>query len=100
MYAIGNDLVQGDRTFVVNLRNADQDVSIGSPGSVTITINDNDVAPPTSTPTPTPGGNIYLSGVLVLLIVVTHRQNISRLLSGTENRFSLSSKKKEGAANV
>jgi len=35
---------------------------------------------------------IYLSIALALLIVYTHRENIVRLASGTESRFSLSSK--------
>ncbi|MFQ5499491.1 MAG: glycerol-3-phosphate 1-O-acyltransferase PlsY [Candidatus Zixiibacteriota bacterium] len=34
---------------------------------------------------------VYLSWLLTVAIVFTHRQNISRLLSGTENRFSISS---------
>ncbi|UCD64399.1 MAG: glycerol-3-phosphate 1-O-acyltransferase PlsY [Candidatus Zixiibacteriota bacterium] len=40
---------------------------------------------------------VYLAAAVALLIVVTHRQNIRRLLSGTESRFSLSSRlKREG----
>lgn len=35
---------------------------------------------------------VYLSAALVVLIVLTHRDNISRLLAGTENRFSFSSR--------
>jgi len=38
---------------------------------------------------------VYLTGALMLLIVFTHRKNISRLLAGTENRFSFSSKSKQ-----
>ncbi len=36
---------------------------------------------------------VYLYGVLAMavLVLVTHRQNIRRLLAGTENRFALSS---------
>jgi glycerol-3-phosphate acyltransferase PlsY len=35
--------------------------------------------------------DLYLAAVtaLALLIVITHRQNIKRLIAGTENRFSL-----------
>ena len=36
---------------------------------------------------------VYMAAVLAALIIVAHRQNISRLLAGTENRFSFSSKK-------
>lgn len=42
---------------------------------------------------------IILCALLALLIVITHRSNISRLLSGTENRFSLKSKLNKGAAS-
>ena len=42
----------------------------------------------------------YLAVVLVVMIIITHRQNISRLLSGTENKFSFSSKSKRGDENV
>jgi len=35
---------------------------------------------------------IYLSAALAGLIVITHRDNIRRLLAGTENRFSFSSR--------
>jgi glycerol-3-phosphate acyltransferase PlsY len=38
---------------------------------------------------------VYLTGALMLLIVFTHRKNISRLLAGTENRFSFSSKSRQ-----
>jgi glycerol-3-phosphate acyltransferase PlsY len=42
---------------------------------------------------------VFLSALLALLIVVTHRQNITRLLTGTENRFSMSSKSKGGGVD-
>jgi len=37
---------------------------------------------------------IYLSAAILMLIVLTHRQNIKRILNGTENRFSFSSRAK------
>lgn len=42
---------------------------------------------------------IILSALLALLIIITHRQNISRLIAGNENRFSLKSKLNKGAAS-
>ncbi len=39
---------------------------------------------------------LYLGIVLTLTIIITHHQNISRLISGTENRFSFSSKTGKG----
>jgi hypothetical protein len=66
VYAIGNDQYQGDRTFVVLLKNATavdgsgDEPSIGNPGSVTITIKENDPRPSTNTPTATPGGDVFL----------------------------------------
>ncbi len=42
---------------------------------------------------------VYLSVLIVLLIVFTHRQNIKRLVSGTENRFSFSAGKTKGTGN-
>jgi len=35
---------------------------------------------------------VYLSAVLVVLIVITHRGNLARLLAGKESRFSFSSR--------
>jgi len=43
---------------------------------------------------------LYLSIVLALLVILSHRQNIARLLSGTENRFSLPSKTKQAGSHV
>ncbi len=40
---------------------------------------------------------IYISILMTLLILITHHQNIRRLLTGTESRFSFSSKKKDKA---
>jgi glycerol-3-phosphate acyltransferase PlsY len=42
---------------------------------------------------------IYLAAALAALILVAHRQNISRLAAGTENRFSFSSKARGEAGN-
>jgi len=42
----------------------------------------------------TPGVLIMLSGVS-LLIIYRHRENISRLLAGTENRFGAKSSKEK-----
>jgi len=39
----------------------------------------------------------YLTAVLALLIVVTHYQNIGRLIAGTENRFSFSKSERANA---
>lgn len=39
----------------------------------------------------TPDIYVLVSGLLMILIIVTHRTNIKRLLNGNENRFSLSS---------
>ena len=41
----------------------------------------------------------YLVLVLALLIILTHRQNIGRLIAGTENRFSFSSRSKEAGSD-
>ena len=43
---------------------------------------------------------LYLSILIALVILVTHRQNIVRLLSGTENRFSFSSKSHHAGSDV
>jgi glycerol-3-phosphate acyltransferase PlsY len=43
---------------------------------------------------------LYLSILIALVILVTHRQNIVRLLSGTENRFSFSSKSHHTGSDV
>jgi len=43
---------------------------------------------------------VYLAGALAALIVITHRQNICRLVSGTENRFSLSTKSGKARSDV
>jgi glycerol-3-phosphate acyltransferase PlsY len=43
---------------------------------------------------------VYLAGTLAALIVITHRQNIRRLIAGTENRFSLSSKSSKSGSDV
>ncbi len=44
---------------------------------------------------------LIVSGILMLLIIITHRTNIKRLLSGRENRFSFHSRKnREGADNA
>lgn len=37
---------------------------------------------------------IYLSAAILMLILLTHKQNIKRILNGTENRFSFSSRAK------
>lgn len=42
---------------------------------------------------------VYLSLVMALLIVFTHRQNINRLINGTENRFSFSARHERGEPN-
>jgi glycerol-3-phosphate acyltransferase PlsY len=42
----------------------------------------------------------YLCLILVIMIVITHRSNIKRILNGTESRFSFTSKSKEANANV
>ena len=42
---------------------------------------------------------VYLTGALMLLILFTHRKNISRLASGTESRFSFSSKSKQDGSD-
>jgi len=42
----------------------------------------------------------YLCLVLVIMILITHRSNIKRIVKGTESRFSLSSKTKEVETNV
>lgn len=39
---------------------------------------------------------LYLAAILAVLIIVTHRHNISRLIGGTEGRFSLSSRTAKG----
>ena len=43
---------------------------------------------------------LYLCLVLALLVILSHRQNIVRLISGTENRFSLPSKSKQAGSHV
>jgi acyl phosphate:glycerol-3-phosphate acyltransferase len=43
---------------------------------------------------------VPLTAFLALFIVITHRQNIQRLLSGTENRFSLKSKPSQAESHV
>lgn len=43
---------------------------------------------------------LYLSILIALVILVTHRQNIVRLLSGTESRFSFSSKSRHTESDV
>lgn len=43
---------------------------------------------------------VYLAFTVVLLIIVTHRRNISRLLAGTENQFSFSSKSNKEKSHV
>ena len=43
---------------------------------------------------------LYLSILIGLVILVTHRQNIVRLLSGTESRFSFSSKSRHTESDV
>lgn len=35
---------------------------------------------------------LYLTVILAVLVIFTHRKNVERLIAGTENRFSLSSK--------
>lgn len=42
----------------------------------------------------------YLCIVLVIMILITHRSNITRIINGTENRFSFMSKTKEANTNV
>lgn len=41
---------------------------------------------------------LYLATVLALVVIVTHRQNIKRLINHTESRFSFSSPDKTGKA--
>ncbi len=36
--------------------------------------------------------NLFLATILALMILITHRHNISRILDGTESRFSFSSR--------
>ena len=43
---------------------------------------------------------VYLAGTLAALIVITHRQNIRRLIAGTANRLSLSSKSGKSGSDV
>lgn len=43
---------------------------------------------------------LYLSILIALVILVTHRQNIVRLLSGTESRFSFTSKSHHTGSDV
>ena len=43
--------------------------------------------------------NLFLAALLALMILITHRQNIGRILNGTENRFSFSSKGETGNEN-
>lgn len=42
----------------------------------------------------------FMTLILALVIIVTHRQNISRLLKGAENRFSFSSRSSEAGSHV
>ena len=42
----------------------------------------------------------YLSLILAILIIITHRKNIGRLVTGKENRFSFSGKAKVKSADV
>ena len=42
---------------------------------------------------------IIVSALIALLIIITHRQNISRLIAGTENRFTLKSKLNKGTTS-
>lgn len=46
--------------------------------------------------------NIYLvvSFLMALLIIITHRKNIGRLISGNENKFSLGTAKSESHSSV
>jgi glycerol-3-phosphate acyltransferase PlsY len=39
---------------------------------------------------------IGLTGLLAAFVLLTHRHNIGRLLTGTENRFSLGSRSSGG----
>lgn len=43
--------------------------------------------------------NLFLVTILALMIILTHRQNICRILDGTESRFSFSSKRKTSNEN-
>jgi glycerol-3-phosphate acyltransferase PlsY len=43
---------------------------------------------------------VYLAGTLAALIIITHRQNIRRIIDGKENRFSLSSKPSKAGSDV
>jgi len=43
---------------------------------------------------------VYLTFTVALLIVITHRRNIGSLISGTENRFSFSSKSSKEGSHV
>ena len=43
---------------------------------------------------------LYLGAALALVILLSHRQNIRRLVAGTENRFSLSSKTGKAGSHV
>ncbi len=42
---------------------------------------------------------VYLAVLVAVLIVFTHRDNISRLVKGTENRFSFSSGRSQGGSH-
>jgi glycerol-3-phosphate acyltransferase PlsY len=42
---------------------------------------------------------LYTALLVLLLVILTHRQNIRRLLAGTENRFSFSSRTGGGRSN-
>lgn len=46
------------------------------------------------------GIHIYLTVAIAVLVVWTHRENIKRIVAGTENRFSFSSKSKTENSNV
>jgi glycerol-3-phosphate acyltransferase PlsY len=43
---------------------------------------------------------LVLSILIMIIVVYTHRHNIRRILAGTENRFSMSSRGRDGAAHV
>jgi glycerol-3-phosphate acyltransferase PlsY len=43
---------------------------------------------------------VCLSGAITALILIAHRQNLRRLIAGTENRFSLSARSKEAGSRV
>jgi glycerol-3-phosphate acyltransferase PlsY len=49
---------------------------------------------------PVPSVYLYLSIMLAFVILIAHRRNIGRLLSGTESRFSFSSKAGRAGSHV